>query len=425
MIPLFTKPLSQLTAEDVEALRSEEVPEGQTVEFKQTLAARGGKPDPWLNGGSSLGEHARDDLLKEVVAFANSGGGNIVLGVVESIGHPKRAAGTNPLPRCHELAERLRLMSRDCIEPQLPSLEVWGVETSGQDDNAGVVLFRVPPSRLSPHRLKPTLQCYVRRADRTEKMTMQEIQDACVRLAQSGEAIETRLRESQKHYDELETPWQNPVKTETGIRVATIPVGGAVYIEKTYQQAELQPLVTRMKLEYDGWRTEPYLPAGNSLQDCGFRPVLRGAMRSICQRHGAAAQAIYSDGLVEFHYKNLNKENPIFVGWVLAMAANALLVADRVRKVGGAPGAELILDVELRSETYVRGSERREPQKFRLRGADNDEEAWSTMGPERLRLPFQSIGVAEEFRSALRRLLNDLENASQRPHVKSFDLHFA
>ncbi len=138
MIPLFTEPLEQLTAEHVNTLVGESVPEGQTVEFKQTLAANKGRTDPWLEGGESIGKHARDDVLKEIVAFANSGGGNLVLGIVESKDHPRRAAGINPLPRCHELVERFRLMARDCIDPQLPSLEVWGVPCSGGDENAGM-----------------------------------------------------------------------------------------------------------------------------------------------------------------------------------------------------------------------------------------------------------------------------------------------
>ena len=164
MIPLFTLPLDQLRAEHVDQLVEEGMPEGQNVEFKRTLPAKGGRSDPWLDGGAKIGDYARDETLAEAVAFANSGGGNLVLGIVESRDHPKRAAGVNPVPRCHELADRLRLMARDCIEPQLPALEVRGIETPDGAEGAGVVLFRVPPSRRAPHRLRPTLHSYLRRA---------------------------------------------------------------------------------------------------------------------------------------------------------------------------------------------------------------------------------------------------------------------
>ena len=47
MIPIFMKPVPDVTAEDAKQLVSEQVHEGSTVEFKESLPEKKGGPDPW------------------------------------------------------------------------------------------------------------------------------------------------------------------------------------------------------------------------------------------------------------------------------------------------------------------------------------------------------------------------------------------
>ena len=416
MLPLFTEPLEQLTAEHVHTLVAERVPEGQTVEFKRTLAAKKGKTDPWVESGDGVGEHARNNVLKEVVAFANSGGGNLVIGIVESDDHPKRAIGVNLLPRCNDLAERLRLAARDCIDPQLPALEVCGIADG--DEDAGFVLFRVPPSRLAPHRLKPTLHCYVRRADRSEEMTMHEIQDASVRLARGGEDIERRLDESRAYYMALATEARRSGSVnELGVRATVLPVGGTIFIDRVYQNEELRILREEFVTVVDGAQFQAYLPGWGVLPGLAFRPVLRGANRVVTRANTISSESIYSDGLVEFVYKYPETE-PIFMGWVLAMAANALIVADTARKVAGVPGAELLLDIEMRSDRY--SDQPTFSRTFSITTGQQDQ--IYSMRPEPLRLPLQSITGVDAFSQAIHRLLDDLRNVCGLPHVGQFEI---
>lgn len=429
MIPLFTLPLDQLRAEHVETLRREEVPEGQNVEFKRTLAARSGRTAPWLDGGDEVGDHGRNDVLKEVVAFANSGGGNVVLGIVESGDHPRRAVGVNHLPHCHELADRFRLMARDCIDPQLPSLEACGVPMPGGDEHAGVVLFRVPPSRPAPHRLKPTKHCYLRRADRTEEMTMREIQDISVRLARGGDAIDERMEESREHYLEVGAgPKGDHTQYEVGARATALPVGGSIYINQVYQAKELKQLRGRMAARIDGDETEAFLPGWSELLQHAFRPGLRSGSREARREDRVTVESVHSDGLVEFFYKHVDQNKPIYIRHILAMAANALLVADAARRVAGVPGAELLLDVELRCDLYqpvrhtgirtaVINMERHSTVFDVSLGNDNPE---VKLGPQPLHLPLQSVSHANRFRDALNVLVNDLMNACGFAHVGQF-----
>ncbi len=158
MLPLFSKQLEAVELDNINQLISEGYPEGSTVEYKESLPHSKGGQDPWFTGDSQIRDYARNKILAEVVAFANSHGGHVLIGIKESTEKPPRAEGISPIPRCAELAEKLRLMARDNIEPQLPVVMTWGVEVD--PDGAGVVIIRVPQSRAAPHRLKPNKECY-------------------------------------------------------------------------------------------------------------------------------------------------------------------------------------------------------------------------------------------------------------------------
>ena len=230
-------------------------------------------------------------------------------------------------------------------------MEVRGIETPDGAEGAGVVLFRVPPSRRAPHRLRPTLHSYLRRADRTEEMTMVEVQDMSVRLARGGEAIKERLEESRQHYLSVVTLWDRESVREVGVRATVLPVGGNVHIDRVYRVEKLTLLRPTIRATIDGEAQELWVPQGNVLPRLSFRPVLRGGMRitDTDERH-VTAETIFSDGLVEFVYKYIEQTEAIFAHQVVALAANALIVADAARQVAGVPGAELILDVELRND---------------------------------------------------------------------------
>lgn len=98
MADLFTKSLTELTFAEVEALVADEVAEGQMVEFKADLPARSAAHDPWHDNQERIGEKARNELLSEVIALANSDGGHLVLGIAESDAAPPVAARITPFP---------------------------------------------------------------------------------------------------------------------------------------------------------------------------------------------------------------------------------------------------------------------------------------------------------------------------------------
>ena len=150
MILVLSKPRDEITISDIEYLIESQVPEGEQIEFKETLPAKGdGSPDPWISGGN-IGDRAKNVILEGAVAFANAHGGALLLGIKESESKPPTAADISPVPRCAELAERLKLIFRDRVEPPLPVLDIIAVPTK---DESGVVIIRVGPlSERAPPR---------------------------------------------------------------------------------------------------------------------------------------------------------------------------------------------------------------------------------------------------------------------------------
>ena len=101
MIEALSKPADQISIDDIKALISSKVPEGEQIEFKEELPAKGdGSPDPWMSGENKIGERAKNEILAEVVAFANAHGGALLLGIKESATKPPIAAKISPIPRC-------------------------------------------------------------------------------------------------------------------------------------------------------------------------------------------------------------------------------------------------------------------------------------------------------------------------------------
>jgi ATP-dependent DNA helicase RecG len=99
-------------------------PEGKTLEFKRDLSSP-------------------DGVLRAVVAFANSAGGTVLIGVEDATRHVRGVA--EPM----EMEERLASLISDSIAPRLvPDLEVFPWR------RAYLVAVQVHPSQSRPHYLK-------------------------------------------------------------------------------------------------------------------------------------------------------------------------------------------------------------------------------------------------------------------------------
>ena len=236
MIAVLSKPKDEITIADIQDLIDSEVPEGEQIEFKGTLPAKGdGTPDHWMSEQKRIGDRAKNGILKEAIAFANAHGGALLLGIKESESKPPTAAEISPIPRCAELAERLKLVFRDCVEPQLPVLDIFSVPT---DSESGVVIIRFGRSRLAPHRVTKTLVCPIRRADRCEEMSMREIQDMTLNISRGLERLDKRLSERSERFGEEFNRLTSP-EDAFGFRMTAAPVGDEIRFDRVFHQRKI------------------------------------------------------------------------------------------------------------------------------------------------------------------------------------------
>lgn len=177
---IIRKSLAETTIADLDALIASEARETGELEFKGTLpfVPTKGQPatsDRWIEKGDRIGDYARDQILAEIVAFANADGGTLILGLHETKDEPRRAASLEALPNCEGLARRLIDATEDVIEPRLPMIAARALAIS--EDGSGYVVLRVGKSLAAPHRLTTTREFYVRRGERAAKMNVREIKD--------------------------------------------------------------------------------------------------------------------------------------------------------------------------------------------------------------------------------------------------------
>src|SRR5262245_58097083 len=93
---ILRKPLIEITEQDLEDLAQGGARETEELEFKGALPVQAHKGQPqtadrWIEKGDRIGDYARDEILAEMIAFANAEGGTLVLGLHETEEESKRA----------------------------------------------------------------------------------------------------------------------------------------------------------------------------------------------------------------------------------------------------------------------------------------------------------------------------------------------
>ena len=354
MIEMLSKPIGEIGLGDIQALIDSEVPEGEQIEFKRELPRRKGNADLWASK-NEIGDYARNGILEEAVAFANAYGGVLLLGIDESSTKPPAATAIRAIPRCEDLADRLKSMFVNCVEPQPVRFVIFGVPT--EVDGSGVVIIRVGKSRLSPHRVTTTLACPVRRADQCRKMTMREIQDMTLNVSRGLQGLKERLSDRSERFQE-EFGHLRPSNDKFGIRMTAVPVIDEIQLDRISQHGRLLGNLDTKWVTVAGGNDGRDLIKPPDFPPVFWRPLLRGAraQREISGVHPThfSYREIYCDGLVEFGFVSVADAEHYLLcpDWPLVMFANLVAWADHFRRQADAPTVEYALEVE----TCNRGS---------------------------------------------------------------------
>ena len=173
---------AEITAADITDLCDNHVPEDIYLEFKQILFTFPNQP-PEQQG--RLLENQVEDILSDLVAFANSYGGHLVIGIAPD---GERADRIEALRR--EDATRISQIIRDraavFIKPRLALLEAVPFPMDARQEN-WVVVVTIPPGESRPHMsaFREQTRFTIREGNRKRSMTADEIRDALLAGPQS------------------------------------------------------------------------------------------------------------------------------------------------------------------------------------------------------------------------------------------------
>jgi hypothetical protein len=365
---MFPSRLSEVAAEEVQAIIDNEVAETTDFELKRDLPSKKGA-DPWMTNGK-LGDDAKDELAAEIIAFANTAGGTLVVGIDEDTTTKRAKPPIFPIPQCKDAAARLHQAITDRIEPKLPVFECEGVVTES-DGTSGVIVMRTLESYLAPHRHAQNKHCYVRRHDRAEPMSMLEIQDLTRRVSTRLEEVDRAFRRSetdfyawipeiwhrshpskgvQGHHDEHGTTkvWNGLL----AIRVTARPLAPLVF-RNLPQQRFLQHL-----------KHEPFTLDGRSGQlTCPdvdtwdvWRPRLRAVEKAFRGDVVVGLDRVSHEGQIERFFRlEYRRQLPrtdryqIAAGEIMWNPASVIRMADIIRREASRPSQAFAIEMELMS----------------------------------------------------------------------------
>lgn len=106
---MLNKPFSEICIEDMVALKTNGVEEGKSTDYKLELH---------LNNPSQRKEFAAD-----ITSFANTSGGDLIIGVSEEQGLINRLQGIDVADK-DILIQRIESILRDTVDPQITGLDM-------------------------------------------------------------------------------------------------------------------------------------------------------------------------------------------------------------------------------------------------------------------------------------------------------------
>lgn len=345
----FNKELANIDRGDLDLLIKGEISEDESLEFKKTLASNKGN-DPWIDGQDKVGKKALSSLIKEIVALTNTTGGYLVLGIEETGKIRPKASKINPIPRVKALSEKLKLQIRDYVEPTINNIRFKEIET---EEESGVLIIRVEKSNLAPHRSLIDKECYFRRNDRSEKMTMREIKDLTILRIRSQQDIDNEFKYREELFHKnfksgiLPYRYHGELNDERiGVRFTFIPISERLLVDRLYDKVAAEDFNKTLALKLADRREEMTFPFHPQRK----QPILRG-VRFYGDIYNLEA---LENGLIEsttIINETTHNEPVLFIHWYLGSFYRALCMAINLRQISNLYNAEFAIEPEIVSQT--------------------------------------------------------------------------
>jgi len=405
------KTLDAITIDDLEHLVASGAPETGELEFKGMLPWRAAgrephQPDGWTEDGDRIGADARDEILSEMIAFANADGGTLILGLHETEDAPRRAKELEPLPDCRDLARQLLDAAQDVVEPRLADLDARALPAGG--DGAGYVVMRIGKSPLGPHRLKTTREFYVRRDGRASRMDVHEVADLMLDLARTADRLEEAFQQqravARSIFDNLPRRHSDTALGCLLVRGVAFP-GAPVASEGVTSREEAWWCGGEFTMMVG---ERPYRCQGPAREYASF-PLVGLKSLSKIDEDSRLRRLLTGDGLVEFAFtiepaeRGQASRPRLYVGWAVAIFVGVIAQAQHLRTLMAWDAVQFGMEFEIWSDGPLQ-----------LRWQDD---IFSSAEPPvieealPLRLPIYRIGRPEEFDDLLTSFVADLHGA--------------
>ncbi len=272
------KTAAEITHADIQQLVHENVAEDQYLDYKQELLYPS-KPTKQL-------DDEKDDILADVIAFANGNGGHIVIGIEADA--QERAFRLHPLQatRAKQLTDQIRDLVVAHVQPAIVQLEIVPLAIDAANDQWVVVLV-IPDSDRKPHlsSFREQTRFEIRVGNRKREMHYEEIRSTFLenpqqlliaKLLSEVESLRTHLTLDHTSVDvgklelwEINQPdllmrrmreeYEQQITGERFFRITATPTNLQSNVIDTGSQ-ELRNLLERPPFRDSGWTVEAHGP---------------------------------------------------------------------------------------------------------------------------------------------------------------------
>jgi len=193
-----SKKLEDITLADVQALITDRIPEGKTLDYKADFyRLEGGTPE--------YVKSQHEELLKDISCFANTIGGDLIIGVEEAAGVASNVCGFET-PNPDRLMLRISEIAQSGLEPRV----AFTIKSIEHSPGRYVFVIRVPQSLSAPHRIvfrREFGQFWARNSAGSFRMDTGELRTAFTQ----SESINTRIRTFRNERVEAISKGQTPI----------------------------------------------------------------------------------------------------------------------------------------------------------------------------------------------------------------------
>lgn len=200
---IFNKPFDDIDFSDIQRLLDNKVAERQNLEYKSEI---------WDGSDKGIRE-----MLKDISSMGNAFGGYIIIGIKED----KNGVPLDEICWIDDNeAEKKKDWIISCcissIEPRIPGLKVDTIKVGGK---GSIIKIFIPRSTRRPHMvLKEAYRFYIRHDRQISKMSIEEIRDACLRVANLQKDV-------QKFIEERKEKLLNIVRNRAIYAIGSVPLG--------------------------------------------------------------------------------------------------------------------------------------------------------------------------------------------------------